>query len=299
MPLENVKKISQDYISSLGYERISELFCEIPSGKQLRSKLILSIAKTSKDAPKLAAIVEMIHAASLLHDDVIDESKTRRGEASFNSKYGDKNAIMLGDILYSCGFSKLSLLDSNVATCVANSVALLAAGELSDVELSANMNTDLEKYYKMIYAKTASLIESSAKAAALLEGLDSDDFALYGKNLGLAFQIIDDVLDIISDEETLGKPSMSDFTEGKMTLPYLHLYEKCNNEEKEYFKTLFKKQLLCDDLLWIKDKLAKYDIIKKCVNEAKKLGLEALSVIKKYNNESLEKVIVQMIDRDF
>lgn len=297
--LEDVIKLIDIYIKELDDENIYKLYKTLPIGKQLRSKLILNIAKNSEHAINLAAIIEMIHLASLLHDDVIDEASTRRGRASFNAKFGNKNAIMVGDTLYSYGFYKLTNFKESIGKCVSNAVSLLSIGELNDVLLSDKMNTCKEKYLKMIYQKTASLIEASAKSAAILEELNEDDFALYGKNLGLAFQIVDDILDITSDDETLGKPALNDLKEGKMTLPYIYMYENCSNDEKKYFETLYKKVLNEDEKIWIKNTMKKYGSIEKSIFEAKNLGFEAIKKIEKYNISGLEKVVIQMIDREF
>lgn len=113
--LEKVETLMLEMVSSLGDAKSVELFHKVPKGKRLRAKLILKIAGTSSEALKLAAIVELIHAASLLHDDVIDDACTRRGEASLNALFGNKTAIMLGDILYSKGFSELTFLPQDVA----------------------------------------------------------------------------------------------------------------------------------------------------------------------------------------
>jgi octaprenyl-diphosphate synthase len=298
--MEKVSEFMSSFVSSLGEQNIDTLYGKVPQGKMLRARLILEIAKSSKqNARKLAAIVEMIHAASLLHDDVIDDANTRRGAKSFNTEFGDKSAIMMGDILDSRSFAKLAEFQSEIAVCISNAVSFLSIGELLDVELSKSFNTDREKYFKMIYCKTASLIEASAKSAALLEGLDADDFALYGKNLGLAFQIIDDVLDITSTSSMLGKPVMNDFKEGKVTLPYLYMLDKCSEKEKKHFKSMHKKSLNSYEIGWIKDKMEEAKAIKRSIDEAKRFGNEALEVIKKHNNKNLENIITQMIERDF
>jgi octaprenyl-diphosphate synthase len=299
--MERITEIMSSFVAALdsGGDEVFGLYESVPRGKRLRAKLILKIARTSPEALKLAAIVEMIHAASLLHDDVIDDANTRRGEESFNAKFGNKSAIMMGDILYSVAFSKLAELPNDAAVCVSNAVALLSAGELADVKLSEFFNTDKNRYMDMIYRKTASLIEASAKSAAILEGLDSNDFALYGKNLGLAFQIIDDVLDITSDEKTLGKPALHDFKEGKVTLPYLYLYEKCSDKEREQLKLLYKKELNTKEIFWIREKMNEYGVLKRSIEEAKELGLEALKAIEKYKIDSLKEIITQMVERDF
>ncbi|MDR2081324.1 MAG: polyprenyl synthetase family protein [Campylobacteraceae bacterium] len=297
--MEQISEIMSSFIFALDSGDIVPLYESVPKGKRLRAKLILKIAKTSPEALKLAAIVEMIHAASLLHDDVIDDADTRRGEESFNAKFGDKSAIMMGDILYSAAFSKLAEFPNDIASCVSNAVALLSAGELIDVKLSEFFNTDKNRYMDMIYRKTASLIEASAKSAAILEGFEGGDFALYGRNLGLAFQIIDDVLDITSDEKTLGKPALHDFKEGKVTLPYLYLHEKCSDKERERLKSLYKKELNSQEICWIKESMNKYGAVEYCIKEAKKLGHEALKAVEKYEIEGLKEIITQMIERDF
>ena len=156
----------------------------------LRSKLILKIAGVNEESIKLCAIVEMIHAASLLHDDVIDEADTRRGQPSVNALYDNKTSIMFGDILYSRAFTELSQMDKRVAYTISNAVTLLSIGEMIDVDLTNSFNKSYDLYLDMIYKKTASLIEASAKAAAILAGLDENKYALYGKNLGVAVETI-------------------------------------------------------------------------------------------------------------
>jgi octaprenyl-diphosphate synthase len=298
--MKNIEKLMSSFIADLGEEKVMSYYEKIPQqGKKLRSKLIFEIAKSSKQAPILAAIIEMIHMASLIHDDVIDNALTRRGLSSFNADFGDKTAIMMGDILYSCAFSHLASLPQSVAVYVSNAVASLSIGELLDAELSKTFNTNKEKYFKMIYCKTASLIEASAYASAVIEGLDGNDFALYGKNLGLAFQIIDDVLDITSYDKILGKPALHDFKEGKVTLPYLYMYEKCREKDKKHMMTLCRKSLNSYENAWIKDKMSEHKVIERCIKEAKELGNKALYAIGKYNINGLENIVRQMVERDF
>jgi octaprenyl-diphosphate synthase len=298
--MKNIDKLMRSFIVDLGEESIVSFYDNIPKhGKKLRSKLIFEIAKSSEQAFALAAIIEMIHMASLLHDDVIDDAITRRSVNSFNADFGDKTAIMMGDILYSCAFSHLTLLPQSVATFVSKAVASLSVGELLDVELSKIFNTDKDKYFKMIYCKTASLIEASAYAAAVLKGFEGRDFAAYGKNLGLAFQIIDDVLDITSSEKMLGKPALHDFKEGKVTLPYLYLYEKCKEKDKKHMMALYKKSLNSYENAWIKNKMEEHGVIVLCIREAKYFGDKALNAIGKYNIDGLNDIVRQMVERDF
>ena len=296
--LESVKNQIKDFVAVCGYEKALELLEQLATGKMLRSKLILKIAGVNEESIKLCAIVEMIHAASLLHDDVIDEAETRRGKPSINALYSDKTSIMFGDILYSRAFTELSQMDKKVAYHVSNAVTKLSVGEMMDVDLTDSFNSSYDKYLTMIYNKTASLIEASARSAAILVGLDETKYANYGKNLGLAFQMIDDILDITSDEKTLGKPAMLDFVEGKVTIPYLYLYERI--EDKEYLKSLYKKELNEKESNWIKESLKQTNALNDAINEAKKIGLQAINSIKDEKNSiELVNIMKAMIERDF
>jgi len=297
--LEQVELLMRKHIESIGDSRSLELYEKVPKGKRLRAKLILKIAGESKEAIELASIVELIHAASLLHDDVIDEADTRRGATSINHSFGNMTAIMLGDILYSKGFTKLTYLPNEVARSVADAVTKLSVGELLDVELAAAFNHSRDVYSDMIYKKTASLIEASAFSAAFLAGKDTTKYTLYGRNLGLAFQVVDDVLDITSSSEVLGKPALNDFREGKTTLPYLYMYEKLNEDDRVKLLSYFGKDLSKDESDWIKSKFEETGAVAESIEYAKKLGYEALNAIKDENLPSLEKIITDMIVRDF
>lgn len=297
--LEQVELLMKKHIESIGDSRSLELYEKVPKGKRLRAKLILKIANQSKDSIDLASIVELIHAASLLHDDVIDEADTRRGVVSINHTFGNMTAIMLGDILYSKGFTKLTYLPNEIARSIADAVTKLSVGELLDVELASKFNTDQSVYFDMIYKKTASLIEAAAFSAAYLANKDTNKYALYGRNLGLAFQVIDDVLDITSSSEVLGKPALNDFREGKTTLPYLYMYEKLSDDDREKLLFLFAKDLSEEESFWIKAKFEETGAVKKSIQFAQKLGQEALEAIKDENMPELEKIIKEMIVRDF
>ncbi len=296
--LTQVEHRMRESIAGLDSYALS-LFDKLPSGKRVRAKLIMKIAGESEEALKLASIVELIHAASLLHDDVIDDAKTRRGVASINATFGSKTAIMLGDILYSKGFSELTAYPENISKTIADAVTMLSLGELMDVELSKALNLDEALYFDMIYKKTAVLIEAAAGVAALLADKDAEAFSLYGKNLGLAFQIIDDVLDITMDAETLGKPALHDFEEGKTTLPYIYLFETLDKEDSEKLQALYKRSLNKEEATWLKAIMMRSGAIEKSVKLAQKLGLEALDAIKDEKNEALEMVIKNMIEREF
>ncbi len=295
--LVQVKEQIKVFVEQIGDEKSLELLDLLAQGKMLRSKLILKIAGISKESIELCAVVEMIHAASLLHDDVIDESNTRRGKPSINALFDNKTAIMFGDILYSKAFTQLTTMDTKIAYNISNAVTLLSVGEMIDVDLTTTFNTSYDKYLDMIYKKTASLIEASARCAAILSNKDEKAFALYGKNLGLAFQMVDDLLDITQDSQTLGKPAMLDFVEGKVTIPYLLLHERIENKSK--LEALYKKELTQEQTTWIKTEMVQTKALEDSVKQAQKLGLEAIEAIKAYNNKDLEDIMSAMINRNF
>lgn len=294
--MNKFEQLLSQFIKDLGNDEIYSIYTNIPAGKRVRPKLVFSIAGTTKQSLTLAVIIELIHIASLLHDDVIDDSDTRRGKISINSKYDNKTAIMMGDILYSKAFYELCSFDASVSQVVSNAVNLLSIGELEDVSLSTSFNTSKEAYLSMIYKKTASLIEASCISAALLTGKDTNAYALYGKNIGLAFQIIDDLLDITQSSEMLGKPNMSDFVEGKVTLPYLIAYENSSSATQKTLKSLFKKTLTSEENQWIKNLFTTTNAIEQSYIYAKDLASQGLSDI---TNKELHALMNKVISRNF
>ena len=295
--MEEVEKQLKRLVKEVGYDPVEKLFEKLSGGKRLRAKLILKIAGESESSALLAAIVEMIHAASLLHDDVIDDAMLRRGQASVNATEGSKVAVMLGDILYSKAFGELVGFGEEIAKTIASSVTALSVGEMMDVDLAKSFNADEKKYLEMLYLKTATLIEAAAASAALLAGKEKDKYALYGKNLGLSFQIIDDILDIIADEETLGKPAMNDYTEGKVTLPYIYLFNSLDESERERLLSLHAKKLSDEDVEWIRERMHEHHAVEKAYAIAKELSDEAKSAVKGENE--LAGILDKMIQRSY
>jgi len=297
--LSAVERKIEQFIADLNDKEVTNLYSKLPQGKRLRAKLILRIAGSSLSVVKTAAVVEMIHAASLLHDDVIDDAFTRRSQPSLNALYGNKTAIMLGDILYSKGFFELNNISADVAKIVSNAVTQLSLGELKDVFLSQSFNLDKKTYLEMIYQKTASLIEASAGVAALLAGKPKDIYMTYGRNLGIAFQMIDDLLDITSDVQTLGKPALHDFVEGKTTLPYMYLHEALDEKAQEKLRSLHAKVLSPEEQNWILSQMKAHEIIEKSYFEAKTLIDEAIALMDAQGEEALSGIAREMIERDF
>jgi octaprenyl-diphosphate synthase len=295
--MQRVESEIERLIKEIDYDEVTRLFGMLSGGKRLRAKLILKIASSHEKAPLLAAIVELIHGASLLHDDVIDEASLRRGVPSVNATDGSKTAVMLGDILYSKAFTELVEFDKEIAKVVASSVTALSKGEMKDVKMAEEFNSDEDKYLDMLYLKTATLIEAAAEASALLVGKDAKKHAIYGKNLGLSFQIIDDILDITSDSVTLGKPAMNDYVEGKCTLPYIYLYEELDSSDQERLKALHAKPLDESESKWIKEKMKEHKSVERSFELAQKLSYEAMQAVK--DDTALVEILETMIKRSY
>lgn len=295
--MQRIEAKIDELLAEVAYNEASKLYKKLEGGKRLRAKLVLKIAPKSEEAILLGAIIELIHAASLLHDDVIDDATLRRGVPSVNATEGSKSAVMLGDIFYSKAFSSLLSLDVKVAKIVADAVTSLSIGEMQDVKLSETFNDDDEKYLEMLYLKTSVLIEATAASAALLSGKEFEKYRIFGKNLGLSFQIIDDILDITSDEATLGKPALHDYVEGKCTLPYIYLYHSLDSSSQAILKSFHKKELNEDEKEWIKEQMSKYKCVEKSFALAQKLSQEAQEAVK--DEPELAMILSSMMERTF
>ena len=199
-------------------------------GKRLRPMLLLlaagALGHRGPDAHQLAAVVEFIHTATLLHDDVVDESDLRRGRRTANAVWGNAASVLVGDFLYSRSFQLMVELDRiEVMRILADTTNRIAEGEVLQLLHVRNPDTDEAAYLRVIERKTAVLFAAATRLGALLAGADDatcNALHDYGLNLGYAFQIADDVLDYASDAQTLGKNLGDDLAEGKATLPLIH-----------------------------------------------------------------------------
>ncbi|UOR85077.1 polyprenyl synthetase family protein [Helicobacter pylori] len=302
--LKAIQNKIASWIKEIESTFIDELFSKIGPSKMLRSKLMLALLNEKTDAVlldkalNLCTIVEMIQTASLLHDDVIDKATMRRKLPSINALFGDFNAVMLGDVFYSKAFFELSKMGESIAKALSNAVLRLSRGEIEDVFVGECFNSDKQKYWRILEDKTAHFIEAGLKSMAILLNKDAKIYADFGLNFGMAFQIIDDLLDITQDAKTLGKPNFSDFKEGKTTLPYLLLYEKLNQHEQGLLISYF-KQDSHEVIEWTKEKFKQYGIIEETLKTAQVYSKKALEAIKGENNLILEKLAQDVIYRTF
>jgi len=209
-------------------------------GKRLRPLLVvLSARALGYQGDKhitLAAIIEFIHTATLLHDDVVDASALRRGQATANSVFGNEASVLTGDFLYSRAFEMMvDVGNMRVMEILAHTTNIIAEGEVLQLLNCHDPNVTEEHYFKVIYGKTAKLFEAAARLGAVLADSDpgiEDAMARYGRHLGTAFQLIDDVLDYSSDSQTLGKNIGDDLAEGKPTLPLLYVLRSGSEAQK-------------------------------------------------------------------
>ena len=247
-------------------------------GKRLRALLTLGSArlcgykKGSRDI-NLAACVELIHGATLMHDDVIDNGQVRRGKKTINKIWNNHSSILVGDYLLSRCF-EMMVEDGNIEILklLSSTSSIIAQGEILQLQHKGEVDMLEETYLKIISSKTAELFSASTKVGAILADVDSrkkEALEFYGKNLGLTFQIADDTLDYNSELKVFGKKIGQDFFEGKITLPIILLFQKINITEKNLVKELFlKNERSKDDLDIILDLIKKYNVINECYKKA-------------------------------
>ena len=232
-----IEKMSKHHLSS--------------GGKRLRALLTLQSAKLtgykeSKRDINLAACVELIHSATLLHDDVIDESELRRGTKTTNSIWGNQSSILVGDYLLSrCFEMMVEDGDLEILKLLSSTSAKIAQGEILQLQHKGESDLLEETYINIINLKTASLFSAATKTGACLSNSNEKEknaLESYGRNLGLAFQIADDALDYYAKEKLFGKEIGKDFFEGKVTLPLITIFQKSNKEEKSFLKEIMKNE---------------------------------------------------------
>jgi octaprenyl-diphosphate synthase len=216
-------------------------------GKRIRPALLLLSSKLfgykGTGAVRLGAVVEIIHTATLVHDDIIDEAQTRRGRPAANTRWGNSKCVLAGDWLYMQSF-KIAVQERNfrVLDTLIELTQQMVEGELLQMEKLGKL-ISLNEHFDLIYRKTACLFSVCMRLGAILGGATPEQeeaAGAYGRNLGMAFQIVDDVLDLTASENVLGKPVASDLREGKVTMAVIHALERCTPEERENIATVLR-----------------------------------------------------------
>tara|TARA_Y100000385_G_scaffold171347_1_gene177487 strand:- start:214 stop:1227 length:1014 start_codon:yes stop_codon:yes gene_type:complete len=282
-------------------------------GKRLRALLTLGSAKMcgyskgTRDI-NLAACVELIHSATLMHDDVIDNGSIRRGKKTINKIWDNHSSVLVGDYLLSRCF-EMMVEDGNleVLKLLSSTSSKIAQGEVLQLQHQGEVDMLEETYLKIISAKTAELFAAATKVGAILSDMknkEKEALEFYGRNLGLTFQIADDTLDYNSELKLFGKKIGKDFYEGKITLPIILLFQKADNIEKEKLKEVFLKKIRDEnDLNYTLSLIKKYDVIKACYQKAQhyiNLASNSLSVFKDCEEKNiLENLTSFSLSRNF
>jgi len=248
--LEAVNAMIRARMASEHAPRIPEVTAHLieAGGKRLRPMLTLAAARLcGYDGPyhvHLAATVEFIHTATLLHDDVVDESEQRRGRPTANLLWDNTSSVLVGDYLFARSFQLMVETGSiTVLDILANAAATIAEGEVLQLTASRDLGTTEETYLKVVRGKTAALFSAATRVGGVIAAVDADqEQALYdyGDALGIAFQIVDDLLDL-SDSDAIGKNAGDDLREGKLTLPVIRAVAKADDAEREFWKRVIVK----------------------------------------------------------
>ncbi|MEH6469649.1 MAG: octaprenyl diphosphate synthase [Halopseudomonas sp.] len=229
-------------------EKIGNYIVE-SGGKRIRPLLVLLAARScnyqGSDHISLAAVIEFIHTATLLHDDVVDTSDLRRGKATANAKWGNAPSVLVGDFLYSRAFQMLVELGSMpIMSVISNATNVIAEGEVLQLLNCKNPDVDEASYMKVILGKTAMLFEAASQSGAIIAGAtepQTQALQLYGRHLGIAFQLVDDVLDYQSSAEEMGKNVGDDLAEGKPTLPLIHTMKHGTETQRQLIRQAIRK----------------------------------------------------------
>ena len=276
-------------ISSQNSTVFSAVKMIISTGKKVRPALMFLLAKNQNITEKifpLAVAIEMIHMASLFHDDVIDDAKTRRGVKTANFELGNQKAILVGDFLFAESFY---LLSNEFATIASKFCSILTRGELLQLEVLFQKNPiDIKTYTEIIYAKTGALFELASILVAKVCNKNESNFSQIGKSIGIVFQILDDILDYTAQEKDFGKKSGKDYLEGKMTLPIILASD---NTKKLFF--LEQK----DKFLEIQNLLHSDGSITSCMQMADKYQQDVFFLLEQENLPEVKKFMQVLIER--
>jgi octaprenyl-diphosphate synthase len=252
--LERVEKeISLESVASVEVVTQIAQYLQESGGKRLRPSLLLLASKliggpgrTGESAIRLGAVVEIVHAATLVHDDVIDDARTRRGRPSANAQWGNHTSVLAGDWLYMEAF-QVALRERNfhVLELLIGLTQMMVEGELLQLERIGRIEVSEADCMELVDRKTACLFSVCAKLGAVVAGADSqteERLGEYAWNLGMAFQLVDDLLDFTSREKVLGKPVGNDLREGKVTLPLVYALERATGEERRRVETILRER---------------------------------------------------------
>ena len=274
-------------------------------GKRIRPALLLLSAKLcdyqgDRHVP-LASVIEFIHTATLLHDDVVDNANLRRGIASANTLWGNEASVLVGDFLFSKSFSLMVADgDLNVLRVLSGATTMIAEGEVLQLVCTSDLSLTEERYIEVVKCKTAVLISAACQAGAILGGVSPQrEQALsdFGMDLGIAFQLMDDVLDYAANQAEFGKSIGHDLEEGKITLPLIHTLQLCTSDERDRIGEIVNADTLeDDDFRFVFDAVHRYGGIEFTVNRAKEYVSRAKESLDLFNDSPIKPALLRLGD---
>ena len=274
-------------------------------GKRLRPMLTLGTAALCQYSGdrhiKLAACVEFIHTATLLHDDVVDASELRRGKLTANSVWGNQPSVLVGDFLFSRAF-QLMVSDGSlhVLKLLSNASAVIAEGEVHQLLTTNDTTTSESDYLEVIQSKTAELFSAAARIGAVVADrpkIEEEALAAYGTNLGVAFQLVDDALDYSARQAELGKTIGDDFSEGKITLPVILAFRRGNEKEKKFWKRCLEElEQRPDDLDRAQSLIKQHSTLKDTMTRARHYAALARDSLDLFSDCEAKKALISVID---
>ena len=297
--------IRADSVSSASAVTAIGQYLQVSGGKRVRPALLLLSAKlfgaATTPAINLSAVLEMIHTATLVHDDVIDAADRRRGRPSTNLRWGNHTSVLAGDWLYMQAFkSALQERNFHVLDILIELTQLMVEGELIQLGMIGKLDITVEEHLDLIYRKTACLFGACTRLGAVLGGQDDrteHQLSEYGRNLGMAFQLVDDLLDFTASEAVLGKPVGNDLREGKVTLPLIYLLGRCTSAERVKIATVMEegafRTVAWQELL---DILDRYDTPRRVKEQARQYAQNALQCLDGFKDSPYKRALITLPD---
>lgn len=273
-------------------------------GKRIRPLITLAAARLlgrGGDGPrKLAAAVEFIHTATLLHDDVVDNSSMRRGKSSANTVWGNASSVLVGDFLFARSFNLMvETGDLMVLDILARAASIIAEGEVMQLAAANDADTTRERYMEIIAAKTAALFAAAAKAGAVAAGrpgAEAEALNIYGRELGLAFQLVDDALDYGGLTAAMGKNAGDDFREGKVTLPVVFARDAGDESERAFWRRAMGGERTEDDFHRACALIRRHDAIAKTLDAARAHASQALAALESFPANAYRDALAELPD---
>ena len=311
-PLEKLHGVLKDDLAAVNPMIVNQMQSNVPlipelasyiiasGGKRIRPLLTLAAASLGEynegdERIKLATAVEFIHTATLLHDDVVDESDQRRGRPSANAAFGNQASVLVGDFLFSRAFQMMVGANNMPILGVLSAAScIIAEGEVIQMASIGDLKMSVDEYLTVVESKTAALFAAASQVGAMISGMNEtqvDALRLYGMNIGVAFQIADDVLDYAADQEKLGKNVGDDFREGKVTLPIVVAYAQSDAQEKEFWQNSVGSEQggQNDQLEQAMEILTKYNALETSLEKALEFADRASACLKDFpKNEMVE-----------